>query len=319
MAHQVSPRALETMRTYHNQVRALHPHLERLFKSWRLLMSAHHNFTFSSAQQAYITQKIYGQLKSWGISAYKDDVSSHIDSPQNARIVNADSTMLNTSKSEWVIRCWLDFNGELEMTKSPLNFDYVGCLRSVASVQLPLNQYLPQNAKHDQRHEWNTLAQQLDVDELLLCDAMGMVLESHNSNFWLLECHAQLDELLFKRRLLNRDPQALRDTYWVTPPLDGSCLPGITRSMLVQLFEDAGAQVYFERVDLKIPQKYHEKHESTVEDVTHDYYLSSTLKSFSPISSIDHCVLQRPVWDQELCAWVDDQLSTHHLWGHLKR
>ena len=306
MTHLIVPRALETMRTYHNQVRAFDLHLERLFMSWRLLMSPHHGFTFSTTQQAHITKKIYRQLGYWSISPHKDhvlpgDVASH---DQNDEI----GCSKNASR-EWVIRCWLDFEGHLEMTKTPLDYDYVGCPRSVASIHLPFDPYLPRSAKHDQRRAWEHDAQQLNVDELLLCDAHGYVLEAHNSNFWVLEVSERLDQEQFTDALREKRKRPLQGTHWVTPPLDGTCLSGVTRALLIQIFKEAGAQVYFEHISLDGEKIYGDFDLSKAKPVTQKPYLSSTLKSLSPIRSIDQHIIQRPEWDQALCAWVDDQLS----------
>ena len=308
MTHQALPRALETMRTYHNQVRALHLHLERLFISWQLLKCAHHEPNVSLTQQTHITKKIYHQLTSWGISTQVNPQTLILRSPHNLQSKNE---LDRPPSSEWIIRCWLDLQGELVMTRTRLNVDYVGCLRRTALVQLPVDSRLPPNAKHDQRQDWNDKAQQLDVDELLLCDSRGLVLESHNANFWLLECYDQVDAVSLRQRLVMNEPDALRGTLWVTPPLDGACLPGITRSLLVTIFKQAGGKLHFERIDLKKPKNYHDEVKSSSKVRDHYYYLSSTLKSLSPVSEINRQLMNRPLWDQALCAWVDRQLCRY--------
>ena len=305
MTHLIVPRALETMRTYHNQVRAFDLHLERLFMSWRLLMHPHHGFTFSTTQQAHITKKIYRQLGSWSISPHKDlALSDEVTSPEQYGEIGC----LKKTSRDWVIRCWLDLEGHLEMSKTPLDASYVGCPRSVASVHLPFDPYLPRNAKHDQRQAWERDALRLHVDELLLCDAQGYVLEAHNSNFWILEVSEDFDQERFSDALREKHTKPLQGTCWVTPPLEGNCLSGVTRALLIQIFKEAGAHVYCERISLDEEKIYSDDDRSKAMPVNQKSYLSSTLKSLSPIISINQHVVQRPKWDQALCAWVDDQL-----------
>jgi len=259
-------------------------------------MRAHYKFTFSTTQQAYITQKIYDQLKSWEIS--KDFDNSSVDSSIER-------------ETEWVVRCWVDFNGKLEMSKTPLNHCYVGCSRSVAQVQLSIDPDLPREAKHDQRDGWDHLANKLNVDEILLCDPLGHVLEAHNSNFWIMECYDNVSLNQINDRLLNGDPLALRGTCWVTPPLEEPCLPGVTRALLIDILKNAGAIVYPKRINLKMHQAYDLRDPMTPGAFKHYYYLSSTLKSLSPISKIDDQTIERPLVDPALCTWIDHQLGMH--------
>ena len=109
---------------------------------------------------------------------------------------------------------------------------------------------LPGAVKHGCRAAWMLAAESRQVDEILLVDPEGQILEANRSNVF-----------------------AVVDGVWVTPPLDGRQLAGVTRSALLDAARRANISV-------------HERPLS-ITDQFDELYLASTLKELSAVVELD--------------------------------
>jgi branched-subunit amino acid aminotransferase/4-amino-4-deoxychorismate lyase len=105
---------------------------------------------------------------------------------------------------------------------------------------------LPGAVKHGCRAAWLLAAQSAEVDEVLLVDPDGQILEANRSNVF-----------------------AVVDGIVVTPPLDGRQLAGVTRDSLLEAARRA--QIPVEERSLAMDSRFQE------------FYLASTLKELSPV------------------------------------
>jgi len=109
--------------------------------------------------------------------------------------------------------------------------------------------WLPGLVKHGSRASWIVAAQQQAVEEVLLVDSDGFILEANRSNIFVVQ-----------------------NGVWCTPPLDDRFLEGVTRGALLQAAADVGVPVK------EWPIAFDGKHD--------EMYLSSTLKELAPIATI---------------------------------
>ena len=109
---------------------------------------------------------------------------------------------------------------------------------------------LPGLIKHTNRAAWMIACRDRDVDEVLLVDREGHILESNRANVI-----------------------AVVDGQLVTPALDGRLLSGVTRGAMLQAADTAGLP--FTERPLHIDETWTE------------LYLSSTLKELAVVASID--------------------------------
>lgn len=252
----LEPRAFETLRVYQGRVRAYQAHFDRLCSSWHLLCQANDRPIPTQGMKDQIQRGLLDEVErlalSWG----------DLQSP---------SSTLHPENQ--ILRLWVSLEGELSVTLRDLDSRYPCKNLSAATLYSPLPLHLPMNAKHDQRDQWDMSAKTLMVDELLLLGEEGEVLESHRSNFWALR-RDSMSPLL--TRCSEHALQALRGTYWVTPPLDGRCVPGVTRALLIKTLQDLGATV------VENPHYF-----SVSGAHQWCYFASSSLKSLSWINTIN--------------------------------
>jgi branched-subunit amino acid aminotransferase/4-amino-4-deoxychorismate lyase len=109
---------------------------------------------------------------------------------------------------------------------------------------------LPGAVKHGCRAAWFLAARAADVDEVLLVDLDGHILEASRSNVF-----------------------AVIDGTLVTPPLDGRKLAGVTREALLTAALGAGIDIQ-ERA-IRVNEDFDE------------FYLASTLKELAPVVEMD--------------------------------
>ena len=109
---------------------------------------------------------------------------------------------------------------------------------------------LPGAVKHGCRAAWLLAAQAAGVDEVLLVDPAGQILEANRSNVFAVD-HGVL----------------------ITPPLDGRQLAGVTREALMEAARRAEIPV--------------EERPLSVESAFQEFYLASTLKELSPVVEMD--------------------------------
>jgi branched-subunit amino acid aminotransferase/4-amino-4-deoxychorismate lyase len=131
-----------------------------------------------------------------------------------------------------------------------VNLIKVGAPVTVAHVQWEPPSWLPGLVKHGSRASWILAARQLEVDEILLVDHQGYILEANRSNVF-----------------------AVIDGVMRTPPLDGRFLEGITRRALIEAAQR-------ENIPL-LEQPIHR------DAVFEEFYLSSTLKELAPVVAVD--------------------------------
>jgi branched-subunit amino acid aminotransferase/4-amino-4-deoxychorismate lyase len=109
--------------------------------------------------------------------------------------------------------------------------------------------WLPGVVKHGSRASWIVAAQQQAVEEVLLVDKDGFILEANRSNIFVVQ-----------------------NGVWCTPELDDRFLEGITRGALLEAASDVGIPV--KEWPISFDGSYDEM------------YLSSTLKELAPIATI---------------------------------
>ena len=192
------------------------------------------------------------------------------------REIQTEMKSWSSFEGELVIRCYLSMSLKLSVTVTPLDPTYINRSRALCRTHAPLD--YDSRAKHTSRGSWDTLVERSTCDELLLCDDSGSPLESNNANIWSLELKEPLE--LIEERLKGFSSGMMRGLVWKTPPLNGQILPGITRALLLKYFRSEGALVYEETLpSLK---------DKSLDRTEIAFYLSSTLKSLSWVSAIDH-------------------------------
>ncbi len=282
------PLAFETMRTYDGRIRAFDQHLSRLIRSCEILRKS-----VGGSRGALLSERERERLHSQVKERCLHELTQRLD-----------LSLLRQPKMillEQVVRCYLSIDLDISVQVNALDLSYVSSSRSLKSVYDPLG--YSAEAKHTARESWQRLIESLRCDELLLCDLEGYPLESSHSNFWRLERLAHEESILLK--LQRRELAPLRGLRWFTPEANGSCLPGITRSILIDLFRKYGAEV----IETKLPLV------GTTETERTTYYLSSTLKSLSWIREIDDHQFTAPRFNHHLLQWVEVRLRELSLWG----
>lgn len=131
---------------------------------------------------------------------------------------------------------------------SPLNERRLGRPLRLATLTPSRRDQSLALAKHTRREQWRIQARDRAVDELLWVRD-GAILETHQGNVF-----GEVEGRL------------------VTPPLDGSILPGVTRACLIE----AGLAAGFPIVEDRLP-------------TTHrgPLWVSSTLKGLAPVTHVD--------------------------------
>jgi branched-chain amino acid aminotransferase len=132
----------------------------------------------------------------------------------------------------------------------PIDESQVGADKRVARVRWDPSPWLPGAVKHGSRAAWQVAARRLGVDEVVLVDSQGHLLEASRSNVF-----------------------AVLDGVLVTPPLDGRFLSGVTRGALLEAADRAGIGVRQAALPSDGPFQ--------------ELYLSSTLKHLAPVTGLD--------------------------------
>ncbi len=158
--------------------------------------------------------------------------------------------ILAVSQRDVSIRYTITGGGRCIIQRTPLDASRVGRAMRVAQMTWVNPTSLPGAVKHGCRAAWILAAQQRQVDEVLLVDSDGFILEANRSNVF-----------------------AVLDGVLCTPPLDGRQLAGVTRGALMDAASDAGIAI--EERPLPVDAKFQE------------FYLASTLKELAPVFEID--------------------------------
>jgi len=148
------------------------------------------------------------------------------------------------------IRYTVTAGGQNILQRAEIGPHIVNRTMRVASYSWVNPQALPGVVKHGCRAAWMLAAEQRGVDEVLLVDPTGHILEANRSNVF-----------------------AVIDGTLVTPPLDGRQLAGVTRQALLESAAAAGLPV--EETPLLAAANFEE------------LYLVSTLKELSPVIEMD--------------------------------
>ncbi len=109
---------------------------------------------------------------------------------------------------------------------------------------------LPGSVKHCLRAPWMMASRRLGVEEVLLVDPAGWLLETDRSNVF-----------------------AVVDGVLVTPPAEGRILDGVTRRALIEVARELGLPLQVR------PVRRDERFE--------ELYVSSTLKELAPVSTLN--------------------------------
>lgn len=148
------------------------------------------------------------------------------------------------------IRYTLTAGGHRVVDVAPHDLGMVGRSMRVATLYWEPPAFLPGAVKHGSRAAWLIAARKLGVDEVVLVDGGGFVLEASRSNV-----------------------VAVVDGVLVTPPLDGRFLEGVTRGALLDAARQAGLELQEAPLHADTPLD--------------ELYLSSTLKELAPVVAWD--------------------------------
>lgn len=147
------------------------------------------------------------------------------------------------------VRLTLTAGGHRVLELRPIDPARVGAAVTVARQLWQPAQGLPGLVKHGNRAFWHITARRAGVDELLLVDPAGNILEASRSSVV-----AALEGAL------------------VTPPADGRILAGVTRGALLDAAEAEGLPLRVAPVPADAPLS--------------ELYLCSTLKELAPVTRI---------------------------------
>jgi len=110
--------------------------------------------------------------------------------------------------------------------------------------------WLDGTVKHTSRAWSRAAVLDAGVEEVLWTDPDGFLLEGTRSNVF-----------------------AVVDGALVTPPVDGRCLPGVTRAALIQAAIDCGTEIQIRPLQMK--------------EAFTELYVSSTLKELTPVAQLN--------------------------------
>lgn len=147
------------------------------------------------------------------------------------------------------IRFTVTAGGHRILDVAPIDQARVCAPVSVDHMRWDVPEHLPGAVKHGSRANWIVAARRLGVDEVLLVDRHGHILEANRSNVL-----------------------AVADGALLTPPLDGRQLVGVTRGALFEAALDAG-----------LPMR---ESPLSIDAVYDELYLTSTLKQMAPVVSV---------------------------------
>ncbi len=206
--------AFESMRTYGHDIFRLQPHLDRLRGSCATLD---------------VPLGDLGRLR----SELEELAREHADS---------------------YLRVTLTGGGRRVLEVGPIDQGRVGAPITVATVTWEPLHWLPGTVKHGSRAGWIVASRRLGVDEVMLVDRRGEILECNRSNVF-----------------------AVTAGVLRTPALGDGLLEGVTRGALLDAAERAG-----------IPCGVGPLPRATRFD---ELYVSSTLKELAPVASLDGVAL----------------------------
>lgn len=151
---------------------------------------------------------------------------------------------------DWQVRMTFTAGGHRVMEARPIQGTRVGAPVSVATLAWNPRAGLPGVVKHGNRALWELTARRRAVDELLLVDPDGRVLEASRSSVI-----------------------AVVGGKILTPPVDGDILEGVTRRALLDAARAEGLPL----IEAPVPR----------DSAFDELYLCSTLKELAPVTVLD--------------------------------
>ena len=166
--------------------------------------------------------------------------------PVEAVVSEMQATLALVAGEDCRLRYTVTAGGHRIVDVQTVDRDRIGAPVRVGRLKWEPPQWLPGVVKHGSRAGWIVAAQQQGVDEVLLVDGQGCILEANRSNVF-----------------------AVQGGVVCTPPLDERFLEGVTRGALLEAARDAGLDI----VERSLPA-----------DASYDeLYVSSTLKELAPV------------------------------------
>lgn len=151
-----------------------------------------------------------------------------------------------------VARITLTAGGRRVLELGPVDPARIGRPVRCAPCLWPTDLPVRGQAKHGARAFWAVAARRAGVEEVILHDRDGRILESSRSNVI-----------------------AVLDGVVVTPPIDGDALDGVTRRAILDAAEAAGIPTRIEALPVARP--------------VDELYLCSTLKELAPVVGMPSC------------------------------
>lgn len=148
------------------------------------------------------------------------------------------------------VRYTLTAGGRRIVTTRPIDPDEPSAPLTVARMDWEPPRFLPGAVKHGSRAAWELAARHLGVDQVILVDPDGFVLEANRSNVF-----------------------AVIDGVLVTPPLDDRFLAGVTRGVLLEVARANGIACEERPLPYEAPFE--------------ELYLSASIRELAPVVARD--------------------------------
>jgi branched-chain amino acid aminotransferase len=152
--------------------------------------------------------------------------------PDLARVADELKGAAAGARGACALRYTLSQSGASWLTTRALDLALTSAPRSAAPITSPPSPFLPRTVKHSSRAEWRLAARALEVDEVLLCDLDGEVLEADQSSVFF-----------------------LYEGVLISPPDDGRRLRGVARAGLLEAARGLGVPVVVAPLSLRAPRE----------------------------------------------------------------
>ena len=210
----------------------------------------------------------------------------------SARLLNISIPSLDSIRTEWEesinvatqslgpdcsFRYTMNAEGRSELSYKQIDETYVNRPIDVALFICPPSLQHPRDAKHNVRASWLKAVEALGVDEVILCDP-----QISNDVLSIDHKRGHEDHSLLLLEANQSNLFALKGRTFVTPPLDGRLLPGVTRGALIEYIQKSHP------FNLDIIERPISRGESISEGHLHwdALCLVSTLKEISLVRSV---------------------------------
>lgn len=208
---------------------------------------------FTRGLNVFETMRTYGR-RIFRLEQHIDRLcgsASRLELPLPPRaLMTAELEQLALRGENLLLRIALTAGGNRVCSVEPVPEPRIGRPLRVATVEMEPSPFLPGTVKHGSRASWVLAARELRVDEVMFIDDSGFILECNRSNVF-----------------------GVIDGVLCTPELDGSLLPGVTRSALLQAAREL-------RMPLEIGLV-------PINSNFSELYVSSTIKEIAPVLELD--------------------------------